>query len=252
MSQRFRWTITAAIAFLVGSIALAVVAATGSTGSGDEVRILARHLEDGRTEVALQLRGDDRAWGETVRPQNRFLPADSEAGRWRSSTAIQIEDSDAVDASAVGLTATATLSSPDGAEMGHVTLIQGPRGILIQARLTNVPEGWHGFHIHETGSCEPDFSTASGHYNPTEVGHGPLHEAGHHAGDTVNVYAHSDGLVNADQYTVDVTLGAGANSVFDTDGSAFILHESPDTYGEAAGAGARIACGVIVLDQPDS
>ena len=252
MSQRFRWTITAAIAFLVGSIALAVVAATGSTGSGDEVRILARHLEDGRTEVALQLRGDDRAWGETVRPENRFLPADSEAGRWRSSTAIQIEDSDAVDASAVGLTATATLSSPDGADMGHVTLIQGPRGVLIQARLTNVPEGWHGFHIHETGSCDPDFSAAGDHYDPTGIGHGVLHEGGHHPGDTVNVYAHVDGTANADQYTVDATLGAGVTSLFDADGSAIIVHEGPDSYGEAPGAGARIACGVIVLDQPDS
>ena len=29
------------------------------------------------------------------------------------------------------------------------------------------------------------------------------------------------------------------------DGSAIIVHEKPDTYGEDAGAGGRVACGVI-------
>ena len=133
--------------------------------------------------------------------------------------------------------------------MGEVTIIQGPRGLLIQARLTGVPEGWHGFHIHETGSCEPDFSAAGGHYNPTGIGHGILHEDGHHPGDTVNIYAHADGVANADQYTVDATLGAGVTTLFDADGSAIIVHEGPDSYGEAPGAGARIACGVISLNQ---
>ena len=79
-----------------------------------------------------------------------------------------------------------------------------------------------------------------------------LHEDGHHPGDTVNIYAHTDGLANADQYTVDATLGAGVTSLFDADGSAIIVHEGPDSYGADPMAGARIACGVIVLDQPDS
>ena len=132
--------------------------------------------------------------------------------------------------------------------MGEVTIIQGPRGLLIQARLTGVPEGWHGFHIHETGSCAPDFSAAGGHYDPTGIGHGVLHEGGHHPGDTVNIYAHTDGVANADQYTVDATLGASITTLFDHDGSAIIVHEGPDSYGEAPGAGARIACGVITLN----
>ena len=42
-------------------------------------------------------------------------------------------------------------------------------------------------------------------YDPTGIGHGVLHEDGHHPGDTVNIYAHTDGLANADQYTVDAT-----------------------------------------------
>ena len=245
-SKRIRLVLAAAVTTGVAVILFAVINAGESRDGNAEVRIQARHAGNGASEVALQVRNADSSWGERILPGERFLLADSEPGRWRSSTAIRLESEEGVDPAAVG--ATAEMSGPDGEPMGAVTIIQGPRGLLIQARLTGVPEGWHGFHIHETGSCAPDFSAAGDHYNPTAVGHGPLHEAGQHAGDTVNVYAHSDGVVMADQYTVDVTLGAGATSVFDADGSAFVLHESPDSYGEAAGAGGRIACGVIALD----
>ncbi len=236
---------------LVAASLVAVITAGDSRDHGTDVRIQARQTESGATEIALQVRSDDHSWDSPILPRERFLPADSEPGRWRSSTTIHIEAEEAVDPAAVGRTATAALSSPDGEPMGEVNFIQGPRGVLIQARLTGVPEGWHGFHIHETGSCEPDFSAAGGHYNPTGIGHGVLHEDGHHPGDTVNIYAHADGTANADQYTLDVTLGEGpaaAASLFDADGSAIIVHESPDTYAADPAAGPRIACGVITLD----
>ncbi len=237
---------------LIAITATALITAGGSDTTTQDVRILARNTTTGATEVALQVRNADQTWGERILPRERFLAADSEPGRWRSSTTIHIESEESVVPDAVGATATAEMRGPDGDSMGTVTIIQGPRGLLIQARLTGVPEGWHGFHIHETGSCEPDFSAAGGHYDPTGIGHGVLHEGGHHPGDTVNIYAHSDGVANADQYTVDATLGAGTTTLFDADGSAIIVHEGPDSYGADPGAGARIACGVIVLDQPDS
>ena len=240
MSQRTKLLIAAAVGVVIGAAALAVVAAMGH---GDEVEIQARRHSDGRVEVALA----DSA-GERHLPDQRFLAPDAAEGVWHSSTPLAIAAADAVDPAAVGATATARMRGPDGADMGRVTIIQGPRGLLVQARLSGVPEGWHGFHIHETGACEPDFSAAGGHYNPAGIGHGVLHEDGHHPGDTVNVYAHADGTANADQYTVDATLGAGTATLFDADGSAIIVHEGPDSYAEAPGAGARIACGVIVLD----
>ena len=240
MSQRTKLLIAAAVGVVIGAAALAVVAAMGH---GDEVEIQARRHSDGRVEVALA----DSA-GQRHLPDQRFLAPDAAEGVWHSSTPLAIAAADAVDPAAVGATATAQMRGPDGADMGRVTIIQGPRGLLVQARLTGVPEGWHGFHIHETGACEPDFSAAGGHYNPAGIGHGVLHEGGHHPGDTVNVYAHADGTANADQYTVDATLGAGTATLFDADGSAIIVHEGPDSYGEAPGAGARIACGVIILD----
>ena len=247
-STRIKW-LMAVVATASIAVTLTALITAGESGSGGaDVRIQARQTDGGATEVALQVRNADHSWGERILPAERFLLADAEPGRWRSSTAIQIETEDGVDPAAVGLTATAALSGPDGEPMGEVTIIQGPRGLLIQARLTGVPEGWHGFHIHETGSCAPDFSAAGGHYNPTGIGHGVLHEGGHHPGDTVNIYAHADGVANADQYTVDATLGAGVTTLFDHDGSAIIVHEGPDSYGADPGAGARIACGVIVLN----
>jgi len=251
LSKRIRLVLAAAVTASAAVILFVVIAAINAGDSRDgnaEVRIQARHAGSGTTEVALQVRNADHSWSERILPGERFLLADSEPGRWRSSTAIRLESDEGVDPAAVGLTATAEMSSPEGEPMGTVTIIQGPRGLLIQARLTGVPEGWHGFHIHETGSCAPDFSAAGGHYDPTGIGHGVLHEGGHHQGDTVNIYAHTDGVANADQYTVDATLGAGIATLFDHDGSAIIVHEAPDSYGADPAAGARIACGVITLN----
>ena len=248
LRTRSKWLLTAAATAAIVALITAAITAGGSGDGGTEVRIQARQTDNGATEVALQVRDGQNAWAERILPNERFLAADSEPGKWRSSTAIQIESDEGVDQSAVGQTASAEMRGPDGEPMGTVTIIQGPRGLLIQARLTGVPQGWHGFHIHETGSCAPDFSAAGGHYDPTGIGHGVLHEGGHHPGDTVNIYAHTDGVANADQYTVDATLGAGVTTLFDHDGSAIIVHEGPDSYGADPGAGARIACGVITLN----
>ncbi len=242
-----------ALLAVAAAVVTAIVTASDSRTNAQDVRILARQTDSGAAEVALQVRGDDHTWGERILPRQRFLGPDSEPGRWRSSTAISIESDAGVDPAAVGRTATAEMRGANGESMGRVTIIQGPRGLLVQARLTGVPEGWHGFHIHETGACDPDFSAAGGHYNPDGIGHGVLHPDGHHPGDTVNIYAHADGIANADQYTVDATLGdatvsGGPATLFDADGSAIIVHEGPDSYGADPGAGARIACGVITLN----
>ena len=146
----------------------------------------------------------------------------------------------------VGATASATLAGPDGAALGTVTLTQTPLGVLIAADANGLSPGGHGFHIHETGTCAPDFAAAGDHFNPTGAGHGLNHPGGHHAGDLPNIYAGADGTARADYFTAAVTLDEGAaHSVFDADGSAIIIHEKPDTYGADAGAGGRVACGVI-------
>ena len=150
------------------------------------------------------------------------------------------------DVAGVGETAVATMWGVDGAAMGTVTMEQGPHGVLISADVSGLTEGGHGFHIHTVGSCSPDFSAAGGHFAPEGRGHGFLYVDGAHAGDIPNIYAAGDGTARADFFTDWVTLAAhGTTSVFDADGSTIIIHAKPDTSGSEAGAGDRVACGVI-------
>ena len=154
----------------------------------------------------------------------------------------------------VGLTAAAALESPDGASMGTVTFRQAATGVLVLAKVDGLAQGGHAFIIHEVGSCTPDFSAAGDHFNPEETEHGFIHPTwkrgeatGGHGGDLPNIYAASDGSARADFFTEGITLDSGPrNSVFDADGSAIIVHEKPDAYGEEeSDTGARLACGVI-------
>ena len=69
---------------------LAVGGAFAAMHGGDEVRVAARKLDDGRVEVAVQARQADASWGERQLPERRFVPADAEPGRWLSSSAAAI------------------------------------------------------------------------------------------------------------------------------------------------------------------
>ena len=86
-----------------------------------------------------------------------------------------------------------------------------------------MPAGVHAFHIHEKGACAPDFKAAGGHFNPSGTGHGIGNPEGSHGGDMPNLHAAADGSVKAEVLNVKVTLGAGSNSNFNSDGSAIVI-----------------------------
>jgi Cu-Zn family superoxide dismutase len=147
---------------------------------------------------------------------------------------------------ASGATVTAIMQDGAGQSIGKVALQQHPNGVLVSADLKGLPAGVHGFHIHAVGSCEEGFKAAKGHFNPQNVSHGLGHGDAMHAGDMPNIFVASDGSVRADVFNHLITLESGhANSIHDADGSSIIIHANADSYGENAGAGARIACGVI-------
>ena len=145
----------------------------------------------------------------------------------------------------VGDTAIAVMKGADGADMGTVTMTQGPRGVLVSADVKGLSEGWHGFHVHEAGNCSPDFDAAGGHFAPNAKGHGFMHSGGGHPGDMPNIYAGADGVARADYFHPSITLSPGDGYLFDANGSAIIIHAKPDSYGEDPAAGDRVACGVI-------
>ena len=73
---------------LLGALAVGAAFSTGLLGG--EVRVSVRPLEDGRSEVAVQFRQADGAWGERIRPELRFVPPDAQTDRWLNSSAVPI------------------------------------------------------------------------------------------------------------------------------------------------------------------
>ena len=128
-------------------------------------------------------------------------------------------------------------------QVGTATFTQTADGVTIQAEVMGMDPvaGDHGVHIHEMGVCEPPFTSAGGHWNPTNEGHGI--DNGPHRGDLPNMAFYGNGggtyMANSDQFTL--------AQLFDANGSAFIIHAAPDDYmtDPSGNSGDRIICGVI-------
>src|SRR5262245_15666219 len=149
---------------------------------------------------------------------------------------------------AAAQTASAALKNAEGKDVGTARLTQTPAGVLIQLSVKGLPAGEHAFHVHAVGKCEPPFTTAGGHFNPTGKKHGMMAAEGQHAGDMPNLHIPAGGELAVEVLNAAVTLEKGKpNSLFDADGSAVVIHAGKDDYkpdptGEAGG---RIACGVV-------
>ncbi|SCA63999.1 Extracellular superoxide dismutase [Cu-Zn] [Chlamydiales bacterium SCGC AG-110-M15] len=131
---------------------------------------------------------------------------------------------------------------------GEVILRETADGLHIQATLTGVPEGKHGFHIHEFGDVGNGGKNAGGHYNPEETQHGYVPREGiefAHAGDLGNIEIGSDGRGGLTVLVPNLCLTGGKYNVA---GRAIIVHEKEDDFGQPTGnAGSRIAAGSILL-----
>lgn len=141
--------------------------------------------------------------------------------------------------------ATARLMTAQGEPAGEVSFTQTPNGVLIEVLVTGATPGEHAIHLHETGSCEPDFSAAGDHFNPSGKEHGFFNENGPHAGDLPNIFVGVDGAATAHMTNDRVSLGSDGNGLLDADGTAVIVHAQADTYAAEAGAGDRELCGVV-------
>ena len=153
-----------------------------------------------------------------------------------------------VPSSAAAQVAKATLADANGKTVGDVNLIQTNEGVLMRLSVQGSPAGEHAFHVHAVGKCEPPFTTAGPHFNPGSKKHGLEAADGAHAGDMPNLHIPSSGDLSVEVLNGMITLAKGRpNSVFDTDGSAVVIHAKADDYktDPAGDAGDRIACGVI-------
>jgi Cu-Zn family superoxide dismutase len=145
-----------------------------------------------------------------------------------------------------------TFVDASGASVGWLRLTEDRRGdVHVNVHVKGLAAGLHGIHIHAVGSCTPTFAAAGGHYNPLGHQHGLENPSGPHAGDLPNLIVNDDGVGHLGASTDRVTLSGGAATLFDADGSAFIIHANPDdqvTDAGNGGSGARIACAVVVAD----
>ena len=144
--------------------------------------------------------------------------------------------------------ASAELHNANGESVGTVAMTQTDDGVKIVLDVSHLSPGMHAFHIHGTGKCDaPDFKSAGGHFNPEGKEHGLKNPKGHHAGDMENFEADAEGSAHVEVVNPAVTLGEGKNSVFQPNGTAFVIHEkADDEMSDPAGnAGGRVACGVI-------
>lgn len=144
--------------------------------------------------------------------------------------------------------ARALLKNGQGADVGTALLRPVEGGVKVTLEVHGLPPGTHAFHVHAVGKCDdPEFKSAGPHFNPGHRKHGLRNPEGHHAGDLPNLVVGADGTGKAETVVRGVTLGEGPTSLLGPEGTALVVHASPDdeVSDPAGNAGARIACGVV-------
>ena len=96
-----------------------------------------------------------------------------------------------------------------GKVAGTITFTKAAKGTRVQADLTGLPAGKHGFHIHEFGDASsPDGKAAGSHFDPKMAKkHGdPSKTDVRHLGDLGNISADDSGKATYDQVYPDLPI----------------------------------------------
>jgi superoxide dismutase, Cu-Zn family len=139
-----------------------------------------------------------------------------------------------------------------GESIGEVRVTSTDGGAMFRGELSGLPEGEHGFHVHENGDCGPGPNdqgqtaagmAAGGHWDPQDTGAHLGPEGDGHLGDLPIIVVTPDGAAN---------IAAMAPRITDASqlqGKALMIHAGGDNYRDEpeplGGGGGRIACGVI-------
>jgi Cu-Zn family superoxide dismutase len=141
-----------------------------------------------------------------------------------------------------------TIHTADGTAIGAVTLRQTGERIQVRVRVTGLPPGNHGMHLHAVALCDPPgFQSAGGHLNPGSKQHGHQNPQGFHLGDLGNLAVGTDGRGDVTVDVVGAEAKAGLPSFLGAGGVALVIHADKDDErtDPSGNSGARIACAAI-------
>jgi Cu-Zn family superoxide dismutase len=132
---------------------------------------------------------------------------------------------------------------------GYVLFTELKNNMKIEIDLKGIPEGNHGFHVHECGDLREGCKSLCSHFNPHNNVHGGKDSKNRHVGDLGNLYFDSNKVCKTTMYDNRIKL-SGINNII---GRGLIIHEKEDDLGKGGNkeslitgnAGKRIACGVI-------
>ena len=143
----------------------------------------------------------------------------------------------------------ARIMDAEGDAVGVAMMTQRKDEVRVFAWTKGLMPGKHGIHVHAVGQCrDAAFASAGSHFNPEMKKHGLESPDGPHGGDLPNLEVRENGLgiLHASNDRVSL-LDGSSNSLFDTDGSALVIHADEDDQvtDPTGNSGDRIACGVI-------
>lgn len=132
--------------------------------------------------------------------------------------------------------------------IGIIEIEENSHGLIFTPNLSSLPEGLHGFHVHENPSCDMKDGVvggaAGGHYDPEHTAKhlGPYNINGH-LGDLPALYIDDKG-----QSTMSV-LAPRIKNLSEIRGHSLIIHLGGDNQSDhplpLGGGGTRLACGII-------
>lgn len=161
---------------------------------------------------------------------------------------------DPYDESPTSVVANAAFVDKDNKIVGLASFRETRLGVKVEIKVTGLPPGKHGTHIHAVGKCDPpEFTTAGGHFNVNGQAHGVPGAITAHAGDLPNLEVGADGKGSLAFYSPHVSLNkAASNALTFGPGTAVVIHASEDDQrtDPAGNSGARIACGIVRVATP--
>ncbi|WP_337176075.1 superoxide dismutase family protein [Paludisphaera sp.] len=158
------------------------------------------------------------------------------------------QHADAHDAPAVTKAEAIMIPTKGSRVEGRITFTQEGDKMHVQAILTGLTPGPHGFHIHEFGVWSEDGMATGGHFNPTSHPHADVHSPERHVGDLGNIVADEDGKATL-ELKDSLLKFHGPTSIL---GRGVVVHEkADDLVSQPSGdAGGRLAVGTIGVAKP--